>query len=173
MRSIRHCGVATMQLRVARETAARVREIRIREGEGINLEEVPLETLSLISCLAAVFHSLKCLAIRVALVAHWHPMVNRDVIPSADLADCLARCPAWELEGREITRTFEFTSFPGAIDFVNAVAGVAEDAGHHPDIDIRYARITLRLTTHSKGALTGADFEVAERIDNLGVEPVG
>ena len=167
MRSIRHCGVATMQLRVVKDPVATVREIRIREREGINLEEVPLKILSLISCLAAVFHSRKCLAIRVALVAHWHPMVNRDVIPSADLADCLARCPAWELEGREITRTFEFTSFPGAIDFVNAVAGVAEDAGHHPDIDIRYARITLRLTTHSKGALTGADFEVAERIDNL------
>ncbi|MEC9054556.1 MAG: 4a-hydroxytetrahydrobiopterin dehydratase, partial [Verrucomicrobiota bacterium] len=50
---------------------------------------------------------------------------------------------------------------------VNAVAGIAEDAGHHPDIDIRYARITLRLTTHSKGALTGVDFEVAQRIDNL------
>jgi len=94
-------------------------------------------------------------------------MANRDVIPPADLADCLARCPAWELEGREITRTFEFTSFSGAIDFVNAVAEIAEDAGHHPDIDIRYARITLRLTTHSEDALTEVDFEVAQRIDNL------
>ncbi|MEC8942344.1 MAG: 4a-hydroxytetrahydrobiopterin dehydratase, partial [Verrucomicrobiota bacterium] len=53
------------------------------------------------------------------------------------------------------------------IDFVNEVAGIAEDAGHHPDINIHYLRVTLRLTTHSKGALTGKDFELARRIDNF------
>ena len=70
---MRHCGVATMQLRVAKDPVATVREIRIREREGINLEEVPQEILSLISRVAAVFHSRKCLAICVAPMADWHP----------------------------------------------------------------------------------------------------
>ena len=90
-----------------------------------------------------------------------------DELSTADLSDRLARCPAWELQGKEIGRSFEFESFAESIDFVNGVAGIAEDAGHHPDIDIRYLRVTLRLTTHSRGALTAADFEVASRIDNF------
>jgi 4a-hydroxytetrahydrobiopterin dehydratase len=94
-------------------------------------------------------------------------MDTTDDLPAADLADRLVRCPAWELDGKEIGRTFEFESFPEAIDFVNEVAGIAEDAGHHPDIDIRYLRVSLRLTTHSRGALTGKDFELARRIDNF------
>ncbi len=94
-------------------------------------------------------------------------MGTTDDLSAADLSDGLARCPAWELDGKEIGRTFEFESFPEAIDFVNEVAGIAEDAGHHPDIDIRYLRVTLRLTTHSKGTLTGKDFELARRIDNF------
>ena len=94
-------------------------------------------------------------------------MDTMDNLSAADISDSLARCPAWELDGKEIGRTFEFESFPEAIDFVNEVAGIAEDAGHHPDIDIRYLRVSLRLTTHSKGALTRADFEVARRIDNF------
>ena len=94
-------------------------------------------------------------------------MDTTDECTAGDLADRLARCPVWELDGKEIGRTFEFESFPEAIDFVNEVAGIAEDAGHHPDINIHYLRVTLRLTTHSKGALTGKDFELARRIDNF------
>ena len=94
-------------------------------------------------------------------------MDTTDELSAADLADRLVRCPAWELDGKEIGRTFEFESFPEAIDFVNEVAGIAEDAGHHPDIDIRYLRVSLRLTTHSRGALTWKDFELARRIDNF------
>ena len=102
------------------------------------------------------------------LASHaWKVTDYRLMDPADDFADALTRCPAWELKGKEIGRTFEFGSFPEAIDFVNEVAGIAEDAGHHPDIDIRYLRVSLRLTTHSKGALTGADFEVARRIDNF------
>ena len=53
------------------------------------------------------------------------------------------------------------------IGFVQAVAEIAEDAGHHPDISIRYSTVTLSLTTHSKGCLTKADFEVAGLLDQL------
>lgn len=73
----------------------------------------------------------------------------------------------WIRQGNEIRRTFEFDSFQPAIDFVNRVAEAAEAADHHPDIDIRYSRVTLALSTHSAGGLTKRDFALAERIDGL------
>ena len=89
-----------------------------------------------------------------------------DLIPEEDLEACLIKCPAWELEGKKIIRTIEFESFTEAIDFVNDLAEMAEEARHHPDIDIRYSKLILRLTTHSKGGLTASDLEMAQRIDN-------
>ena len=90
-----------------------------------------------------------------------------DQIPAPELPDHLARCPGWSLEGKEIVHTFSFESFPEAIRFVDRVAELAEKACHHPDIDIRYSRVTLRLTTHSRGGLTVADFDLASEIDKL------
>ncbi len=79
----------------------------------------------------------------------------------------LKKIPEWELEKKHIERTFEFDDFADAIDFVNTVAEVAEDEEHHPDIDIRYNKVRLVLSTHSKGGLTELDFNLAERIDTL------
>jgi 4a-hydroxytetrahydrobiopterin dehydratase len=79
----------------------------------------------------------------------------------------LERLDGWIREGDEIRRTFEFDSFQPAIDFVNRVAEAAEAANHHPDIDIRYSRVTLALSTHSAGGLTKRDFALAGRIDEL------
>ena len=59
-----------------------------------------------------------------------------------------------------------FESFPAAISFVNRVADLAEKADHHPDIDIRYDRVRLRLSTHSEGGLTRRDFDLAAQIDS-------
>jgi 4a-hydroxytetrahydrobiopterin dehydratase len=73
----------------------------------------------------------------------------------------------WREEGDAITRTFQFRDFARAIDFVNAVAEMAEDANHHPDIDIRYNKVTITLTTHSAGGLTRNDIELGAGIDNL------
>ena len=64
-------------------------------------------------------------------------------------------------------RVFEFDDFTSAMDFVNAVAEIAEESEHHPDIEIKYNKVKLTLTTHSKGGLTDLDFEVAEKIDTL------
>ena len=75
--------------------------------------------------------------------------------------------PEWELEKNTIERTFEFDDFAASIDFVNGIAELAEENDHHPDIDIRYAKVRVVLTTHSKGGLTELDFELAERIGNL------
>jgi len=73
----------------------------------------------------------------------------------------------WKLRGRTITRTFVFKDFPAAIKFVNAVARAAEKADHHPDIDIRWNKVTMTLSTHSAGGLTQQDFNMARKIDQL------
>lgn len=90
-----------------------------------------------------------------------------ELISDAELAAHLKKCPEWEVDGNEITRTVEFESFGEAVDFVNDLAEIAEEYQHHPDIDIRYAKVTLHLTTHEKGGLTERDFDMAQRIDNL------
>jgi 4a-hydroxytetrahydrobiopterin dehydratase len=73
----------------------------------------------------------------------------------------------WALQGTEIRRTFQFKDFNGAMEFVNKVARVAEEANHHPDIDIRWNKVTLVLSTHSEGGLTQMDFELAGKINTL------
>jgi 4a-hydroxytetrahydrobiopterin dehydratase len=88
-------------------------------------------------------------------------------IPEAELAGYLARAPQWAREGIEITRTFTFRNFREAMGFVVQVALLAERADHHPDIDIRYKQVTLRLSTHSAGGLTEKDFALAQQIDQL------
>lgn len=90
-----------------------------------------------------------------------------DLLDDSELEKEMKKFPDWELEGKAITRTFEFEDFMEGIDFINLLADVAEEAGHHPDIDIRYTRVTLSLTTHDAGGLTEADFELAQRVGNL------
>jgi len=80
----------------------------------------------------------------------------------------IKKIPEWELNEDSISRSFEFDEYQFAIDFVNTIAEIAEEAQHHPDISINYTNVTLVLTTHSKGGLTESDFEVALRIDSLG-----
>ena len=79
----------------------------------------------------------------------------------------LSESEGWALEQGEITRTFERRDFKDAMLLVGAVAFLAEDAGHHPDIDIRWNKVTLTLSTHSAGGLTAADFALARRISAL------
>ncbi|HEX2235656.1 MAG TPA: 4a-hydroxytetrahydrobiopterin dehydratase [Actinomycetota bacterium] len=71
----------------------------------------------------------------------------------------------WEREGDQIQKVFEFDDFSAAIRFVNDVADLAERYDHHPDIDIRYNRVKLALSTHSEGGLTPRDFDVAGEIE--------
>ena len=75
--------------------------------------------------------------------------------------------PQWRRKAQVIARTYEFKDFPAAIRFVNGVARVAEKAWHHPDIDIRWNKVALALTTHDEGGLTQKDFALAEKFDRL------
>ena len=68
----------------------------------------------------------------------------------------------WNEQDGALVRVFEFASFPAAIAFVDRLADAAESANHHPDIDIRYRRVTVRWTTHSEGGITTKDREMAE-----------
>jgi 4a-hydroxytetrahydrobiopterin dehydratase len=83
------------------------------------------------------------------------------------ISAALATIPAWHRQGANIIRHFQFPDFLAAIHFVNQVAGLAEEAGHHPDIDIRWNRVTLALSTHDVGGLTDRDFALARQFDRL------
>ncbi len=85
----------------------------------------------------------------------------------AEIKSALATVPDWKKKGSLIARTYEFADFVAAIKFVNAVAKAAEKANHHPDIDIRWNKVTLAFTTHDAGGLTENDFELAGKSDNL------
>jgi 4a-hydroxytetrahydrobiopterin dehydratase len=71
----------------------------------------------------------------------------------------------WEREGDDIQKVFEFDDFTTAIKFVNDVAKLADRYDHHPDIDIRWNKVKLSLSTHSEGGLTSLDFDVAGEIE--------
>ena len=79
----------------------------------------------------------------------------------------LTRTPGWTRDGSQITRTTEHGDFRGAMLFTGAVAYLAEQAGHHPDILIQWNRVTLTLSTHAAGGLTAADFSLARQISGL------
>lgn len=79
----------------------------------------------------------------------------------------LAQHPDWKREGDAIVRTYEAKDFLAAIAFVQRVSQAAEAANHHPDIDIRYSKVTLLLTTHDAGGLTFRDTELAAKADAL------
>jgi 4a-hydroxytetrahydrobiopterin dehydratase len=79
----------------------------------------------------------------------------------------LKTVPLWSRRARTIRRTYVFKGFAGSVDFVNRVARSAEKANHHPDIDLRWNKVTLALTTHDKGGLTEKDFDLARRCDDI------
>jgi 4a-hydroxytetrahydrobiopterin dehydratase len=83
----------------------------------------------------------------------------------------LQRLPGWERRGSQIVKSFMRKDFAQAMVFVNEVAAAAEAAGHHPDIDIRWNKVTLALSSHDEGGLTERDFQLAARIQELD-EPV-
>ncbi len=81
--------------------------------------------------------------------------------------DSLLHTPGWTLDEGLIRRQYTFGDFADAIIFVNKVAELAEEEGHHPDILIEYNKVTLTLSTHDAGGLTAKDFHLAQRIGEL------
>lgn len=89
------------------------------------------------------------------------------VLTEEEITRQLEQLPAWErpAETVEIRATYTFDDFAGSLRFVNAVGALAEAMDHHPDIDIRWNKVTLTLSTHSEGGLTQKDVELAQQID--------
>lgn len=88
-------------------------------------------------------------------------------LDDATRADFLAEHPDWELEDESIRRTYQFADFNEAMGFVTRVGLAAEAADHHPDIDVRWNKVTLMLSTHSEQALTEKDTDLADRCDRF------
>lgn len=89
------------------------------------------------------------------------------VLPDHEVEAFVEAHPEWSWSDIEITRTFEFADFNEAMGFVTRVALEAEKANHHPDIDIRWNKVTLTLSTHSEGGLTAKDLDLADTTDGL------
>jgi 4a-hydroxytetrahydrobiopterin dehydratase len=89
------------------------------------------------------------------------------LLTEEQVSAALAGLPGWTLQGKAIRKTFTFDGFPDALEFVNDVADEAEKADHHPDIDIRWNKVTLSLSTHSAGGLTEKDTALATVIEGI------
>ncbi|MCB0915087.1 MAG: 4a-hydroxytetrahydrobiopterin dehydratase [Actinobacteria bacterium] len=94
-------------------------------------------------------------------------------LPPESIAAQLARLTDWARVGDVLVRVVVFDDFISGIEAVNGVAAAAEAIDHHPDIDIRWREVTFRCTTHSAGAITDLDVELAERIDAVVAQVAG
>jgi 4a-hydroxytetrahydrobiopterin dehydratase len=89
------------------------------------------------------------------------------LLSESEIKEKIKELKGWELKGKEISKLYNFKDFINAVAFVNKVAILAEKANHHPDILIRYNKVTLSLSTHSEGGITEKDINLAREIDKL------
>ncbi len=93
--------------------------------------------------------------------------MKREPLTEAELERLPETLPGWAVEGKELTRTFAFASYLDGIEFVRRLALAAEEMNHHPDLLVGWRKVTVRLSTHSAGALTELDVELARRASAL------
>ena len=96
--------------------------------------------------------------------------MRRPLLSEDEVGAHLARLPEWIRQNGVISRTYRFGSFAEAMKFVNTVAEAAERVDHHPDVDIRYNKVALALTTHDAHGLTLNDVELAAACDGFAEE---
>lgn len=89
------------------------------------------------------------------------------ILTDSEIQQALGRLPGWERNGMAIQRVFQFPDFKAAMQFVNKVADAAEQAKHHPDIDVRYNKVTMLLVSHDSGGVTQRDVSMAKRINQI------
>jgi 4a-hydroxytetrahydrobiopterin dehydratase len=90
------------------------------------------------------------------------------VLTDGEIQQALSSLSGWQRAGKAIQRIYEFPDFKAAMQFVNKVADAAEQANHHPDIDIRYNKVTMALISHDSGGVTQRDVRMAKRINEIG-----
>jgi 4a-hydroxytetrahydrobiopterin dehydratase len=91
----------------------------------------------------------------------------RERLSDVEIQRALGKLPGWSRRGDVISKTYLFKTFPEGIAFVGRLAAAAEKADHHPDIDIRYTKVTIALSTHSAGGVTQMDLDLAGKAENL------
>ena len=84
-----------------------------------------------------------------------------------EIQRALGALSGWTRKGDSLVKTFAFATFPAGITFVDRVAAAAEEMDHHPDLDIRYTKISAALSTHSAGGITANDIALAKEMDRL------
>ena len=89
------------------------------------------------------------------------------VLTDPEIQNALGSLPGWRQKGKAIERIFEFPDFKAAMGFVNRIADAAEQADHHPDIDIRYNKVTMALISHDSGGVTQRDVRMAGKINEI------
>ena len=89
------------------------------------------------------------------------------VLTDSEIQEALGNLKGWQRQGKAIQRIFEFPDFKAAMEFVNKIADAAEQANHHPDIDIRYNKVTMALVSHDAGGVTQRDVKMARRINEI------
>lgn len=89
------------------------------------------------------------------------------VLTDSEIQQALGSLSGWQRQGKAIQRVFEFPDFKAAMQFVNKIADAAEQANHHPDIDIRYNKVTMALISHDSGGVTQRDVKMAKRINEV------
>ena len=90
-----------------------------------------------------------------------------DTLNHEQIEAALADLDGWGVQDEALVRTFRFADFVHAVDFVEELAEVAEERKHHPDIDIRYNKVTLRLSSHDAGGITKRDLDLARALQQL------
>ena len=93
-----------------------------------------------------------------------------ELLSDIEIQRDLGSLQGWSRKGDVLTRTYQFRNFAQSMEFVNRVAELAESANHHPDIDIRYSKVTLTLSTHDAGGITANDVNLARLIDRIDEE---
>ena len=89
------------------------------------------------------------------------------LLGSNEIEAKLADLDGWEQRGDAIVKSFERGDFVGSVRFVDSLVEPAEAMGHHPDVAISWATVTVTISTHSEGGLTAADFDLAGKIEAL------
>jgi 4a-hydroxytetrahydrobiopterin dehydratase len=87
------------------------------------------------------------------------------VLSEEEVSAALGKLGGWDRSGDEIVKTYELPTFPAAIAFVTHVGFLAEKADHHPDLDIRWRKVKVALSTHDAGGITAKDFALAGEIE--------
>lgn len=96
-----------------------------------------------------------------------NPSAVNGKLTESEISQQMQNLPGWTVKNQELVRTFEFKNFVESINFVNKLVEPAEKAGHHPDIEISYNKVTIKLTTHDLGGITQQDFDLAKIISRL------